>query len=48
MPTLPSTVLPFVFAGFSMLYLKQPLGWNHAIGFALIALGAYFIFHEWS
>ena len=34
------------FAGFSVLYLKQPLGWNHALGFALIACGAFFIFHE--
>ncbi len=33
-----------VFAGFSVLYLKEPLGWNHAIGFALIAAGAFFIF----
>jgi len=37
-----------VFAGFSVLYLKQPLGRNHGLGFALIALGAFFIFHEWS
>jgi hypothetical protein len=33
-----------VFAGFSALYLKEPLGWNHAIGFALIAAGAAFVF----
>jgi uncharacterized protein (DUF486 family) len=37
-----------VFAGFSVLYLKEPLGWNHALGFALIAAGAFFIFHKWS
>ena len=37
-----------VFADFSVLYLKEPLGWNHALGFALIALGAFFIFHKWS
>jgi hypothetical protein len=37
-----------VFAGFSVLYLKEPLGWNHGLGFALIALGAFFIFHKWS
>jgi uncharacterized protein (DUF486 family) len=36
-----------VFAGFSVLYLKESLGWNHAVGFALIALGAFFVFHEW-
>jgi uncharacterized protein (DUF486 family) len=33
-----------VFAGFSVLWLKEPLGWNHAIGFCLIAAGAFFIF----
>jgi uncharacterized protein (DUF486 family) len=33
-----------VFAGFSVLYLKEPLGWNHALGFTLIAAGAFFVF----
>jgi hypothetical protein len=33
-----------VFAVFSVLYLREPLGWNHAIGFSLIAAGAFFIF----
>ena len=37
-----------VFAGFSVLYLKEPLGWNHGLGFALIAAGAFLIFHKWS
>jgi uncharacterized protein (DUF486 family) len=37
-----------VFAGFSVLYLKEPLGWNHMLGFALIAAGAFLIFHKWS
>ena len=37
-----------VFAAFSVLYLKEPLGWNHALGFAFIAAGAFFIFHRWS
>jgi uncharacterized protein len=37
-----------VFAGFSVLYLKEPLGWNHALGFGCIAAGAFFIFHKWS
>ncbi len=36
-----------VFAAFSVLYLKEPLSWNHAVGFAFIALGAFFIFHKW-
>ena len=36
-----------VFAIFSVTYLKEPLSWNHAIGFTLIAGGAFFIFHKW-
>ena len=35
-----------VFAGFSVLYLKEPLGLNHVIGFSFIAVGAFFIFHK--
>lgn len=36
-----------VFAGFSWLYLGERLGWQHAIGFGLICLGAWFVFHDW-
>ena len=35
-----------VFAGFSVLYLGQKLTINHAIGFALIAAGAWFVFRS--
>jgi len=33
-----------VFSGFSVLYLKENLTWNHAIGFGFIAVGAAFVF----
>jgi uncharacterized protein len=33
-----------VFAAFSILYLKEPMTWNYAVGFALVGAGAYFIF----
>lgn len=33
-----------VFAVFSIVYLHQAFTWNHAIGFALIAGGAFFVF----
>jgi uncharacterized protein (DUF486 family) len=33
-----------VFAGFSVLYLGEPIRWNHGVGFALIAAGAWFVF----
>ena len=42
--TIQEVITLAVFAGFSVLYLKEPLGLNHAIGFALIAAGAFFIF----
>jgi uncharacterized protein len=43
--TIQEVVTLVVFAGFSVLVLKEPLGWNHAVGFALIAAGAFFVFH---
>jgi len=33
-----------VFAIFSVTYLGEAIRWNHAVGFALIALGAGFVF----
>jgi uncharacterized protein (DUF486 family) len=42
--TIQEVITLAVFAVFSVLYLGQPLGWNHAIGFVLIAGGAFFIF----
>ncbi len=45
--TIQEVITLIVFAGFSVLYLKEPLGWNHAVGFSLIAGGAFFVFHRW-
>lgn len=45
--TIQEVVTLVVFAGFSVLYLKEPLGWNHLAGFCLIAVGAFLIFHRW-
>lgn len=45
--TIQEVVTLVIFAGFSWLYLHQPLAWNHALGFGFIALGAFFIFHRW-
>ena len=46
--TIQEVITLLVFAAFSVLYLKEPLGWNHAVGFALIAGGVFFIFHKWA
>jgi uncharacterized protein len=45
--TIQEVITLLVFAAFSVLYLKEPFGWNHALGFSLIALGAFFIFQKW-
>jgi uncharacterized protein (DUF486 family) len=42
--TIQEVITLIIFSGFSVFYLGQSLTWNHAIGFALIALGASFIF----
>lgn len=42
--TMQEVITLLVFAGFSVLYLKEALTWNHAVGFVLIAAGAAFVF----
>lgn len=42
--TMQEVITLVVFAGFSALVLKEPLGWNHAVGFTLIAAGAAVVF----
>ena len=45
--TIQEVITLAVFAAFSVLYLREPLGWNHLLGFSLIGAGAFFIFHRW-
>jgi len=42
--TMQEVITLVVFAGFSIFYLKEAFTWNHAIGFSLIAGGAFFVF----
>ena len=42
--TIQEVITLLVFAGFSVFWLKESLTWNHAIGFTLIAAGAFFVF----
>ncbi|MCZ8314703.1 DMT family protein [Phreatobacter sp.] len=42
--TIQEVITLVVFAVFSVVVLKEQLSWNHAVGFALIAAGAFFIF----
>ena len=41
--TMQEVITLVVFATFSVLYLKEPLGWNHALGFFMIAAGALIV-----
>jgi uncharacterized protein (DUF486 family) len=42
--TIQEVVTLTIFAVFSVVYLKQGITWNHVVGFALIASGAFFVF----
>ncbi len=42
--TIQEVITLIVFAGFSVIYLKEALGWNHLVGFFLIAAGAAIVF----
>ena len=46
--TIQEVITLSVFAVFSVFYLKEPLAWNHLVGFAFIVTGAFFIFHKWA
>lgn len=46
--TIQEVITLSVFAVFSVLYLKEPLSWNHFVGFAFIGAGGFFIFHKWA
>jgi hypothetical protein len=45
--TIQEVITLTVFAVFSTFYLKDPLTWSQGFGFALIAAGAFFVFHKW-
>jgi uncharacterized protein len=42
--TMQEVITLVVFAAFSVLYLRESFTLNHAVGFGLIAAGAYFVF----
>ncbi|MCU4653111.1 DMT family protein [Roseibacterium sp. SDUM158016] len=46
--TIQEVITLTIFAGFSAFYLREPLAWNHLVGFVLIAAGAFFVFHRWA
>ena len=45
--TIQEVITLVVFSVFSVLYLKQPVKWNHAVGFAMIVAAVAVIFKQW-
>ena len=45
--TIQEVITLSVFSVFSITYLGEPMKWNYLVGFALITLAAFFIFHKW-
>ena len=45
--TMQEVITLVVFVAFARLYLHETLRWNVAVGFALIAAGAAFVFEPW-
>jgi uncharacterized protein len=45
--TIQEVITLVVFSVFSVWYLKEAFRWNYAVGFGLIAAGAFFVFKRW-
>ena len=45
--TLQEVITLVVFAVFSSVYLREPLRWNHAVGFLFIVAAVFFVFKRW-
>ncbi len=45
--TIQEVITLVVFAVFSVTYLKEQFRWNYLVGFALIAVAVFFVFHKW-
>ena len=45
--TIQEIITLVVFVAFSSLYLGEPIRWTHLVGFALMMVGAIFVFAPW-
>jgi uncharacterized protein len=45
--TIQEVITLLVFSVFSVVYLKQPIKWNHAVGFVMIVAAVGVIFKQW-
>jgi hypothetical protein len=44
--TMQEVITLVIFAAFSVFFLRESFTWNYAVGFALIAAGAFFVFQK--
>ena len=44
--TMQEVITLVVFAAFSVFFLRESFTWNYAVGFVLIAAGAFFVFQK--
>jgi uncharacterized protein (DUF486 family) len=45
--TIQEVITLLVFSVFSVVYLKEELKWNYAVGFMMIIVAVFFIFKRW-
>jgi uncharacterized protein len=45
--TIQEVITLTVFSVFSVLYLKEPIRWNYAVGFVMIVAAVFVIFKKW-
>jgi hypothetical protein len=45
--TIQEVISLIVFAGFSVMYLKEEFRWNYLVGFAFMVLAVFFVFRKW-
>lgn len=45
--TMQEVITLVVFCIFSVFYLREGLKWNYIVGFLMIGLAVFFVFHKW-
>ncbi|HYT21444.1 MAG TPA: DMT family protein [Candidatus Polarisedimenticolia bacterium] len=45
--TVQEIIILSIFPVFSVVYLGDKFRWNYGVGFAFIAIAAFFVFHKW-
>ena len=45
--TMQEVITLVVFCIFSVFYLREGLKWNYIVGFLMVGLAVFFVFHKW-